>query len=99
MTIPKISMQCFLAQLSKSSQQAPDLFAVDFIMRLNKEQPEMLICLMSMVKPMIEFGDTEQVDTVMASENCLLGIFCVLGVVMEAISATIDSEEMNEVWK
>ena len=99
MTIPKISMPCFLAQLNKSTQQDPDVFAVEFMMRLTKEQPEMLACIISLVQPMIDFGEVEQVDAVMAKEHCLLGIFCTLGVVMEAISATIDAEEMNEVWK
>ena len=99
MTIPKISMPCFLAQLNKSTQQDADVFAVEFMMRLTKEQPELLSCIVAMVKPMVEFGESEQVDSVVAAEHCLLGIFCTLGVVMEAISATIDAEEMNEAWK
>ena len=99
MTIPKISMTCFLAQLSKSTQQDPDHFAADFMMRLTDEQPEMMACIVAMIKPMVEVpDDMEEMRVDMAAEMCLLAVFCVLGVVMESISATIDAEEMDEVW-
>tara|TARA_Y100000310_G_scaffold261027_1_gene270213 strand:+ start:545 stop:823 length:279 start_codon:yes stop_codon:yes gene_type:complete len=91
-------MSCFIAQLSKSSQQDPDSFAHDFMMRLTDEQPELMACLAAMVQPMIDFGEREEIDTAMASEMCVLSVFCVLGVVMESISATIDAEEMNDAW-
>ena len=99
MTIPKISMTCFLAQLSKSTQKDPDHFAADFMMRLTDKQPEMMACIVAMIKPMVTMPDeVEEIPADVSAEMCLLAVFCVLGVVMESISATIDAEEMNEAW-
>ena len=99
MTIPKISMACFLAQLSKSTQKDPDLFAADFMMRLTEEQPDMMACIVAMIKPMVQVPDeVEEIPASVSAEMCLLATFCVLGVVMESISATIDAEEMDEAW-
>jgi len=99
MTIPKVSMECFLAQLSKSSQSEPDLFAADFMMQLTSEQPDMMSGIVAMIKPMVKFGKEEDdIPADVAAEFVLLSVFCVLGVVMESVSATIDAEEMNEAW-
>jgi hypothetical protein len=98
MTLPKISMTCFLAQLHKCSQTEPDSFAMEFMMKLAEDQPEMMPCLVAMVKPLMNFGSSEEVSAKAASEMTLLTVFCVLGVVMESISATIDAKEMDEAW-
>ena len=98
MTLPKISAKCFLAQLSKSTQKDPDQFASDFMMKLSDEQPDMMRCIVSMVRPMVKLPPEMEISSELASEMCLLGVFCVLGVVMESISATIDAEDMNEAW-
>jgi len=98
MTIPKISMSCFLAQLSKSSQQDPDAFAADFMMKLTEEQPELMSCLVQMVKPLVTFSDEDTIPAPLAAEMTIMSVFCVLGVVMESISATIDAKEMDEAW-
>jgi hypothetical protein len=85
--------------IQKSTQQDPDHFAADFMMRLTDEQPDMMACIVAMIKPMVKVpDDMEAIPAAMAAEMCLLGVFCVLGVVMESISATIDAEEMNEAW-
>lgn len=99
MTIPKISMPCFLAQLSKSVQSDPDEFAADFMMKLTEEQPEMMACIVAMIKPMVQMPDgADSIPADIAAEMTLLSVFCVMGVVLESISATIDAEEMNEAW-
>jgi hypothetical protein len=99
MTIPKISMECFLAQLSKSTQKDPDLFAKDFMVRLTNEQPDMMSGIVAMIQPLVKMPNgRDSIPTDIAAELCVLGVFCVLGVVMESISATIDAEEMNEAW-
>ena len=73
--------------------------ASDFMMRLTDEQPEMMACIVAMIKPMVQVPDeVEEIPADVSAEMCLLAVFCVLGVVMESISATIDAEEMNEAW-
>jgi hypothetical protein len=100
MTIPKINGECFLAQLSKSCQTDPDKFASEYMMKLTKEQPEMMGCIVAMTKPLTELGDKdEEIPAPIAAEMTLMSVFCVLGVVLESISATLDAKEMNEAWK
>ena len=98
MAIPKISMPCFLAQLSKAVQQSPDDFSAEFMMRMNEEQPELMSCIVAMLQPMVDMPEGIEVPADVVKEMCLVSTFCVMGVVLESISATIDAEEMDEAW-
>jgi len=100
MTLPTISIECFLAHLSKATQQSPDKFAGEFLTTLTHEQPELAAGILAMVRPILDNGihgeDTLTSDQ--AAEMCLMTTFCILGIVMECISAQIDADEMEEVW-
>ena len=99
MALPKISMSCFLAQLSKAVQQSPDDFSAEFMMRMTEEQPELMACIVTMLNPMVHIPEgIEDVPADVVKEMCLVSTFCVMGVVLESLSATIDAEEMNEAW-
>ncbi len=99
MTIPKISMTCFLAQLSKATKKSPYEFAHDFMLKMTEEQPELMACLAAMIKPIVEIPvEVEEVPSDIATELCVTACFVVLGVTLESISATIDAEEMNNAW-
>jgi len=100
MTFPKISAECLLATLSKASQEVPmDEFAADIMGQMLAEQPETMAGIVCLLEPFLKpQPDIEVVELSVAQEVILNCTFTVLGVVLKAIAAQQEADEMDEVW-
>ena len=54
MTLPTITEECVLAQLSKATQKPMDEFAADVMMELTSEQPVTMACIVALLEPVYE---------------------------------------------
>ena len=105
MTIPKISLDCLMATMQKVTQSDPDHFAVETMTQLASDQPD----LMSDVKHLVSMfmGEEDEpeedesdamVTADFAKEMICMSTFCVLGVTMKAIEATLEAAELEELY-
>ena len=99
MTLPKISDECLLATITKATQTPQDEFAAEFMMDMTTEHPETMAAIVAMLEPFLKpQPDIETVRLDIAQEVILQATFSVLGVVVKAMSAQAEADEMNEAW-
>ena len=102
MKLPEITKECFIAHMNKATQQDPQIFACETMLKLKVEQPALVTGVASMLAPFVEAKSEEEeeqkVSLAAAKEVLLMACFCVVGVTMQAINAQLESEEMNEIW-
>jgi len=109
MTIPKISLACLSATLEKATQTEPDHFAIQTMNELACDQPDLMSAVQHLVAMFIgedderfsEEGLDESDSTVpagFAKEMIVMSSFCVLGVVMKALAATLEAVELEELY-
>jgi hypothetical protein len=105
MTIPKISLACLSATLEKATQTEPDHFAIQTMNELACDQPDLMSAVQHLVSMFIGEDDEPEEDesdaTVpagFAKEMIVMSSFCVLGVVMKALDATLEAVELEELY-
>jgi hypothetical protein len=104
MTIPKISTACLSATLEKATQIKPDSFAIQTMNELACDQPDLMASVQHLVQMFMgeeESDDYDSDSTVpveFAKEMICMSTFCVLGVVMKAVGATLEAAELEDQW-
>jgi len=103
MKLPKVTDACLTAILEKAIQQPPDLFAQEIMLELMSSQPTLMEGVTSAMQPFLEIiAENEfngnELDAEMRQEMMVMGQFCILGIVIKALNAQVEAEEMNEVW-
>ena len=99
MTLPTITENCLIAQLSKATQKPQDEFAADVMAELLEEQPSTMAAIVALLEPFLKpQPDIEAVELAVAQEVILQASFTVLGVVLKTLNAQIEANEMNEHW-
>ena len=101
MTLPRISMDTILATLDKAIQQKPDEFAMTTMLEGMIEQPELTAAIHEIVNKYVEplvDHDEDDINPQAAAASMIELSACVYGIVMKAIKAQTDAEEMNEAW-
>ena len=104
MTIPKISLACLAATLQKATQNEPDRFAIQTMNELAEDQPDLMSAVQHLVSMFIgeeeseEFEDDSTVSAGFAKEMIVMSSFCVLGVAMKAIGATLEASELEKLY-
>ena len=107
MTIPKISLDCLVATMEKATQDKPDHFAIETMNQLASDQPDLMSAVQHLVSMFmgeetldgeIDGDLPEEVPAAFAREMICMSTFCVLGVAMKAISATLEAAELEELY-
>jgi hypothetical protein len=107
MTIPKISLDCLVATMEKVTQTQPDTFAIETMTQLASDQPDLMSAVQHLVSMFmgeetldgeIDGDLPEEVPAEFAREMICMSTFCVLGVAMKAIGATLEAAELSEQW-
>ena len=99
MTLPTITEECLLAQVSKATQKPQDEFAADVMAELLEEQPVAMAAVVALLEPFLK--PQEEIETVsleQAQEVVLQASFTVLGVLFKSLNAQVEANEMNEHW-
>jgi len=101
MTLPRITMDTILATLDKAIQSKPEEFAMTTMLDGMIEQPELTMAIHEVVnkyvEPLVEH-DENDVNPQAAAASMIELSACVYGIVMKAMKAQTDAEEMNEAW-
>ena len=106
-TIPKISLDCLVATMQKATQDEPGNFAVETMTNLSVEQPHLMLAVQQTVAMFMgEDADAEgfvpaeddMVSAEFAKEMICMSTFCILGIAMKALSATLEAAELEEQW-
>ena len=99
MTLPKISLETIAATAAQATRVPMGEFAVSSIMDLMQEQPELTELINTFLGNMIQGGDeVEDVPAELAQEMILKSSFITYGLVMSAVKAQIEADELNEAW-
>jgi hypothetical protein len=107
MTIPKISLGCLTATMEKATQAEPDQFAVQTMTQLADDQPDLMMAVQHLVAMFMgedksDESDESESDSMVtadfAKEMICMSTFCVLGVAMKAIGATLEGAELEDQW-
>jgi len=98
-------MSCIKATLDKATQESPITFAEGTMSELSVSQPELMAAVMQLVGMFMgeEFDEEhehedEEVSAAFAKEMICMAAFCVLGVTMKAVDATMEAAELSEQW-
>ena len=99
MTLPKISLETIESTTAQATRMDMGEFAVSSMMDLMQEQPELTDLINTFLGNMIQGGDeVEDVPAVVAQEMILKSSFITYGLVMAAVKAQIEADELNEAW-
>lgn len=99
MTLPKISLETISATAAQATRVPMGEYAVSSIMDLMQEQPELTELINTFLGNMIQGGDeVEDVPAELAQEMILKSSFITYGLVMSAVKAQIEADELNEAW-
>jgi hypothetical protein len=104
MTIPKINLGCLVATMQKATQNEPDRFAMETMTELGEDQPDLMSAVQHLVALFMGEDESEEdesdamVTADFAKEMICMSTFCVLGVAMKAIGATLEAAELSEQW-
>ena len=101
MTLPRISVEVLDATAAKVLQNhdKPEKFAIETMMSLMQDQPELFAVLNSMMESFVKGGDDmETVPAQFAQEMMLRSCYVGVGLALKAINAQIETDEMNEDW-
>ena len=106
MTIPKISLECLLATMQKATQNEPDRFAMETMTELAENQPDLMSAVQHLVALFMGEDESKEdeleldsmVTAEFAKEMICMSTFCVLGVTMKAVAATLEAAELSEQW-
>ena len=99
MTLPKISLETISATAAQATRMPMGEFAVSSMMDLLQEQPELTELINTFLGNMIQGGDDmEDVPAEFAQEMILKSSFITYGLVMHAVKAQIEADELNEAW-
>lgn len=108
MTIPKISLDCLVATMQKATQDDPSKFAVETMTNMSVEQPHLMLAVQQTVAMFMgedgegagEFvpAEDDMVSADFAKEMICMSTFCILGIAMKAVAATLEAAELEEQW-
>ena len=99
MTLPKISLETISATAAQATRKPMDMFAVESMMDLMQEQPELTELINTFLSNMIAgSADVEEVPSSFAHEMIIRSTFITYGLVMSAVKAQIEADELNEAW-
>jgi hypothetical protein len=101
MTLPRISADVIDATASKVLQNydKPELFAVETMAGLMRDQPELFAVLSGMMDSAIKGGnELDMVPAQFAQEMMLRSCYVGVGLALNAINAQLETDEMNEAW-
>ena len=99
MTLPTITEDCLLAQLSKFTQKSQNEFATEIITELLEKQPHAMSVAVGLLEPFLKpQPEITEVSLDQAQEILMQASFCVLGVFLKAMNAQIEANEMDENW-
>ena len=99
MTLPRISLETISATAAIATRKNPDEFAVSSMMDLLQEQPELTELINAFISNMVKGGDeVEEVPAEVAQEMIIKSAFITYGLVVAAIKAQIEADELNEAW-
>ncbi len=99
MTLPKISLETIEATAAQATRKPMDEFAVSSIMDLMQEQPELTDLINTFLGNLIQGGeDMEDVPASFAQEMILKSSFITYGLVMAAVKAQLEADELNQAW-
>ena len=109
--LPKISLECLLATMQKATQDDPGEFAIATMTGMAADQPHLMAAVQQTVGMFL--GDEDQhfgaetndgepmpemVPTEFAKEMICMSTFCILGIAMKAVAATLEAAELEEQW-
>ena len=99
MTLPTITEDCLLAQLSKFTQKSQNEFATEIITELLEKQPHAMSVAVGLLEPFLKpQPEITEVSLEQAQEIVLQASFTVLGVFLKTLNAQIEADEMDENW-
>jgi len=108
-TIPKISLDCLVATMQKATQDEPGNFAVETMNNMSVEQPHLMLAVQQTVAMFMGEGADEDVEGFVPAEDDMvsaefakemicMSTFCILGIAMKAVAATLEAAELEEQW-
>ena len=99
MTLPTISLETISATAAQAVRKPMDEFAVDTIMELMEEQPALTELINTFLGNMIAGGnEVEDIPAQVAQEMILKSSFITYGLVMAAVKAQVEADELNQAW-
>ena len=99
MTLPKISLETIDATAAIATRQDIGEFAVSSMMNLMQEQPELTNLITVMLGTMVQGGENvEEVPAEFAQEMIIKASMVTYGLVMAAVKAQVEADELNEAW-
>tara|TARA_R110002051_G_scaffold216392_2_gene280695 strand:- start:91 stop:411 length:321 start_codon:yes stop_codon:yes gene_type:complete len=104
MTLPKISIETIAATAAQATRQDVDTFAVSSMLELVQEQPELTNLISECVASMISGAETlraegvEEVPIDFAQDAIIKAAFATYGLVIAAVKAQVEADELNEAW-
>ena len=99
MTLPKISLETISATAAQATRKPMEEFAISSMMDLMQEQPELTELINTFLGNMIAGGnEVEDIPAQVAQEMILKSSFITYGLVMAAVKAQIEADELNEAW-
>mgnify|MGYP003152312719 CR=1 FL=1 len=104
MTLPKISLDTIAATAAIATRQDMNAFAMQSMLDLHIEQPDLTGLINTFLGNMIAGGEeckAEGIDMVpvaFAQEEILKAAFITYGLTMAAVKTQIEADELNEAW-
>ena len=103
MTLPTVTQECLMAILEKATQKEPQKFAAETMVEMLRDQPALMEAIGTVSSPFIEALSENEVeghelDESLRAELMIMSQFCIIGIVLKAINAQVEANEMNEVW-
>jgi len=104
MTLPKISIETISATAAQATRQDVDMFAISSMLELVQEQPELTNLINGCIANMIMGAETakaegaEEVPIEFAQDAIIKAAFVTYGLVIAAVKAQIEADELNEAW-
>ena len=104
MTLPKISIETIAATAAQATRQDVDEFAVSSMLELVQEQPDLTNLISELVAQMIAGAEkikaegVEEVPVDFARDAIVTSAFVTYGLVIAAVKAQVEADELNEAW-
>ena len=100
-TMPRVSVECANAVLSKALSDEPIKYALDTLMKFHAEQPHLANMIAHVADTLVggeDVTDSDDPEISQFAERQLTMIYALVGLTYGAIKAQVEADEMEEVW-
>ena len=101
MTMPKVTAECADAVLCKALVDDPTKFALDTLVTVHAEQPDLANMICHVANTLLGGEDvinSDDPEVAAFSEVQLTTIYALIGLTYNSIKAQVEANEMDEVW-